>query len=34
KVFKKAVGALYKQKRLEINEMGIKLLGDQKGDSV
>ena len=30
KVFKKAVGALYKQKRLEINETGIKFLGDQK----
>ncbi len=26
KVFKKAVGALYKQKRLEINEKGIKLI--------
>ncbi len=34
KVFKKAVGALYKQKRLEISEEGIKLLGDQKGDSL
>jgi predicted RNA-binding protein (virulence factor B family) len=30
KVFKKAVGALYKQKRLEISDEGIKLVGKSK----
>ncbi len=30
KVFKKAVGALYKQKRLEMSEEGIKLLGNKE----
>ena len=31
KIFKKAVGALYKQKRIEINKTGIRLLPNNKG---